>query len=88
MNLGRILAGALLTIWLAITLAFFALRLLPGDVISAQLANAPASSDEIAARRAALQLDAPLLQQYLSYWGKLLRGQLGASLLDGLPVKN
>ena len=76
------------TMWLAVTLAFFALRLLPGDAISAQLADANASPTEIAARRTALNLDAPILQQYVSYLAGLTRGELGVSLLDGSPVQD
>ncbi len=88
MKLSRLFATTLFTIWLAVTLAFFALRLLPGDAISAQLAEANASPKEIAARRAALSLDAPLLQQYASYLAGLARGKLGVSLLDGSPVQD
>ena len=88
MKLSRLFATTLFTIWLAVTLAFFALRLLPGDAISAQLADANASPKEIAARRAALSLDAPLLQQYASYLAGLARGKLGVSLLDGSPVQD
>ncbi len=88
MKLSRLFATTLFTIWLAVTLAFFALRLLPGDAISAQLAEANASPKEIAARRAALSLDAPLLQQYASYLARLARGKLGVSLLDGSPVQD
>ncbi len=88
MKLSRLFATTLFTIWLAVTLAFFALRLLPGDAISAQLADANASPKEIAARRAALSLDAPLLQQYASYLAGLARGKLGVSLLDGSSVQD
>lgn len=86
MKLSRLFASALFTVWLAVSITFFALRLLPGDAISAQLAEANASAAEIAARRAALQLDLPLAQQYLAYLAGLLRGELGVSLLDGYPV--
>lgn len=88
MKLSRLFATTLFTVWLSVSLAFLALRFLPGDAISAQLSIVNASSTEIAARRAALQLDTPLFQQYTSYLFGLLRGQLGVSLLDGLPVQD
>ena len=83
---ARRLLTTLLVIWAAVTLAFVALRLLPGDALSAQLTQGGASAAEIAARRAALGLDAPPLQQYVVYLGGLLRGDLGVSLLNRQPV--
>lgn len=76
-------AGVLL---LTLTLAFFALRALPGDAITAQLTQSGASADAIAQRRAALGLTEPLPVQYLGYLGGLLRGDLGVSLISGQPV--
>lgn len=86
MNLSRILLTTLLTLWLATSLAFFALRVLPGDAISAQLSTVHASAAEMEARRSALGMDEPYLQQYLTYWRQLVGGDFGTSLLDGLPV--
>jgi peptide/nickel transport system permease protein len=76
----------LLTLWLAVTLAFFALRILPGDVITAQMEGIGATDEQIAARRAALGLDRPVGEQYAEYIGGLLRGDLGESMLTGLSV--
>ncbi|MCY3935893.1 MAG: ABC transporter permease [Chloroflexi bacterium] len=86
MNLSRIFLTTLFSLWLAASLAFFALRVLPGDAISAQLANVPVSAAELEARRKAMGLDEPYLQQYWVYWRQLARGDFGNSLLDGLPV--
>ena len=86
MNLSRTLIISIFTIWLALTLAFLALRVLPGDAISTQLSSVNASLTEIEARRAALGLDKPFLLQYFSYLQKIAQGELGVSLLDGLPV--
>ncbi len=80
------LATTLAVIWLAATLAFFALHVLPGDAIQGELLGSGASVDEIAQRRAALGLDAPVLVQYENYLLSLLRGDLGVSLLNGQPV--
>ncbi|GAB4440557.1 MAG: ABC transporter permease [Anaerolineae bacterium] len=84
--LARRLLTALAVIWAAATLAFLALRVLPGDAIAGQLAQGGASATEIAARRAALGLDAPLAEQYLAYMAGLVRGDLGVSLLNRQPV--
>lgn len=77
------IVGAL---WLVATLTFIALRLLPGDAITAQLIGSGASSAQIAARQTALGLDQPLGMQYVRWLSGLLSGDLGVSLLDGQPV--
>lgn len=82
----RPLLSTAATLWLAVTLAFFALRILPGDAVQTQLEESGASAATIAQRRAALGLDEPLLAQYGRFLGGLLRGDLGVSLLDGQPV--
>ncbi len=86
MTLLRQIITALATLWFAATLAFFALRVLPGDAIEAQLRESGAGADVIAERQAALGLDDPPLVQYGRYLTGLLRGDLGVSLLDGRPV--
>ncbi len=86
MRLLRRLAAAIGVIWLAATLAFFALRVLPGDAIQGQLLGSGASSSAIADRRAALGLDDPALTQYGRWIAGLGQGNLGVSLLDGQPV--
>ncbi len=78
--------GVLTTLWLAGTLAFLALRLAPGDAITLQLTLSGATDSQIAVRRAALGLDAPLAEQYLAMWHGILRGDLGVSLVNGRPV--
>ncbi|PJF35385.1 MAG: hypothetical protein CUN49_10840 [Candidatus Thermofonsia Clade 1 bacterium] len=78
--------SALFTLWSAATLAFIALRLAPGDAIVLQLALSGATESQIAARRAALGLDLPLGVQYLNMLSRLLRGDLGVSLVNGRAV--
>jgi len=73
-------------VWLALTIAFFALYLLPGDAVLDALAASGASSSLIEARRSSLGLDRPPIEQYLHYLGGLARGELGVSLQDGRPV--
>lgn len=77
---------ALLTLWLTVTLAFFALRLLSGDAIEAQLAGSGQAESVIAMRRADLGLDQALHWQYLHFLGRALQGDLGLSLYGGQTV--
>lgn len=86
MSLIRVIFSSLLIIWLAATLAFFALRVIPGDAIETQLIESGASASTIAERRAAAGLNAPLPAQYVDFLSGLWRGDLGVSLLDGRPV--
>jgi ABC-type dipeptide/oligopeptide/nickel transport system permease component len=86
LSLIRQFVSTLLIIWLAATLAFFALRVLPGDAIESQLIESGASASTIAERRAAAGLDHPLPTQYVEFLSGLWRGDLGVSLLDGRPV--
>ncbi|MBK8026056.1 MAG: ABC transporter permease [Chloroflexi bacterium] len=83
---SRVVWRAVIAIALAATLAFFALRAVPGDALTAQLRESGASDEVIAERRAALGLDAPLSMQYSGFMLRLLRGDLGVSLLDGRTV--
>lgn len=78
--------SALITLWLAATLAFLALRLAPSDAITLQLTLSGATERQIAARRAALGLELPLGAQYLNMLSGLLRGDLGVSLVNGRAV--
>ena len=88
--LGGRAAFYLFTLWAAITINFFLPRLMKGDAVDQYLArNRNVSPEAAAALRALLGLDSDksLWQQYLDYWGLLLRGDLGVSLLHGLrPV--
>lgn len=75
------------SVWLALTLAFFLLRLLPGDAIQAQGIQAGLSSSAIEDRRQALGLHRPATEQYLHYLAQLGGGDLGVSLVTGESIK-
>jgi peptide/nickel transport system permease protein len=64
---------------------FLFLRLIPGDPATAFLRES-ATADQIAAFNERLGLNKPLPEQYLSYMGKVLHGDLGTGLHSGLPV--
>ncbi|MBC7870926.1 MAG: ABC transporter permease [Chitinophagaceae bacterium] len=84
--MGRQVVSALITIWLAGTVAFFSLRVLPGDAISAQLIRGGASEADIDRRKAELGLDAPMLLQYERFLIDTLQGDFGNSLTSQQPV--
>jgi len=89
-------AKALFTVFVVITLTFFLVRLMPGNpvevFINGLMQQYGFSYDEAKNQAAALfaiDLDAPLYLQYLSYLRSLLQGDLGTSLLSsGIPVSN
>lgn len=69
-------------------LVFFAIRLIPGDAITAMLGTEAGMLT--ANQRAALEeyfgLDKPVYEQYLSWIGNLLQGDMGYSVRHGQPV--
>ncbi len=82
----RRLLSTLGVIWLAATLAFFALRVLPGDAIESQLIDSGAPAADLQQQRELYGLTGSLPLQYSRYLAGLLRGDLGLSLLGGEPV--
>ena len=66
-------------------LLFLWLRALPGDPARALLGE-KATDEAIARINAQYGFDQPLLQQYLTYTGQLLRGDFGISPRTGEPV--
>jgi ABC-type dipeptide/oligopeptide/nickel transport system permease component len=67
------------------TLVFSLIHLIPGDPAQAMLGET-ASPQEIAELRARLGLDRPLTEQYTSFLGGVIRGDLGLSLRTSQPV--
>lgn len=84
----RRLLSLLLSIWLAVTIVFILLRMLPGDAITAQLMQSGAANEAIEVQRSFFGLDRPLLAQYIDYLTGLLRGDLGYSLTTREPVNH
>jgi peptide/nickel transport system permease protein len=64
---------------------FAFVHLLPGDPATAILGQ-HATPERVAAMRQYLGLDDPLWQQYLSYLGNVVRGDLGSSIINNQPV--
>ncbi len=72
----RILMG-IVTAFVVATLTFFIMNLVPGGPFLSEKAVTPQAQ---AAMEAKYGLDKPLFQQYLTYMGGLLHGDLGVSL--------
>ena len=68
------------------TIAFALMYLLPGDPASAMLARSGASAEQIAELREELGLDSPFHVQYVGYFSRVLRGDLGNSIVSQEPV--
>jgi len=86
--------GAIPTLFIIVTLAFFMMRIAPGGPFDSQRRLPPEIEHNI---KAAYNLDKPVYEQYLIYLGRLVRGDLGPSfknkdftvtelIADGLPV--
>jgi len=74
-------------LWGAATLAFLAFRVIPGDPVDVMLGPQAQVSEAIKdGIRAELGLDRPPFEQYVSYLGQLLRGDLGESYQLRMPV--
>jgi oligopeptide transport system permease protein len=90
----RRLLGAIPTLFIIITLAFFMMRLAPGGPFDSQRRLPPEIEHNI---EVAYNLDKPVYEQYFIYLGRLAHGDLGPSyknkdftvtemIADGLPV--
>ncbi len=76
----RRLAGAFLVLVLVSLLSFALIWLVPGDPAAAFL-DASATPEQVAKLRSALGLDLSLPQQMLGWYGRILSGDLGQSIL-------
>lgn len=77
-----------LVLLLASSLAVFAaIRLAGGDVTAARL-PASATAEDRALFRQQMGLDKPILEQYVRYFGDLIRGDLGNSLTNNASISS
>lgn len=83
--LGRRIARLAVSLAALVTIAFMLIHLIPGDPVRAAL-GIFAPQELVEARRHALGLDQPLLQQYANYVQGLAQGDLGTSLALRQPV--
>lgn len=82
----RLLSG-LVVLFVLSSVLFFVMRAVPGDVVRLQLADAGSVSPErMAEIEAQLGLDEPVLSQYVTWLGNVVRGDFGDSLWERRPV--
>lgn len=86
----RIIVQGLLTILAVTTFTFFLIRLMPGNPVEVKIEQLMVQQNmtyEEAQRSAAGLFDfdpnAPLVEQYIAYLGKLVQGDLGKSITKG-----
>ncbi len=84
----RRLLVAIALVWVVATIIFSILHLIPGDpaVLLASSGGIAPPPETVEALRKEMGLHRPVLEQYLSYMGGLLRGDLGRSFLDNYPI--
>jgi peptide/nickel transport system permease protein len=78
-TLGRLLS-AIPVLFVVSLVSFAIIALVPGDMAS-EMAGPSATAEELARLRAQLGLDKPILQRMVEWYGGLLRGDLGESVL-------
>ncbi|ACQ81693.1 binding-protein-dependent transport systems inner membrane component [Beutenbergia cavernae DSM 12333] len=83
--IAKRLAIGLLTIWGVVTAVFIVVRMAPGDQATVAL-GPDATTAEVEALRHSLGLDRPVLVQYVSYLGDVLRLDFGESYRFGRPA--
>lgn len=81
----RRLLAAVPTLLAVLTLVFLIVRVVPGDPALVILGD-QATPDAVAALRTRLGLDPPIWQQYFSFLGAALTGDIGVSMVTGRPV--
>jgi peptide/nickel transport system permease protein len=75
------------TAFLVVTLAFFAMHIVPGDAVLASIEEGTSlRPEQIAQMRESLGIDKPLLVQYGNWLRNALQGDFGKSLATGRPV--
>lgn len=86
-GLGR-LGQYALVLWAAVSVNFALPHLAPGDPVEYLYAGDSVSltPEQLDAIRAGYGLDAPLLEQYATFWADLARGDLGTSVRYNEPV--
>lgn len=82
------IGGAIAVLFTVATLAFVSLQFIPGDPADAAVGGpgSQTSAEALEAARAQYGLDRPVPLQYLAFLGRLLRGDLGESYAQKVPV--
>lgn len=84
--IGRRVAQALLVLFGASIMVFLLVRVLPGDPVDLLAAEEGATAEQRALLRAEMGLDQPLPLQYATFILQAIRGDLGISITQRIPV--
>jgi ABC-type dipeptide/oligopeptide/nickel transport system permease component len=76
---------AIPTLFAVLTIIFLLMRVVPGDPAYAVLGDY-ATDEAVTALRKQMGLDKPIWEQYVTYMGDILRGDLGDSLVTRKPA--
>ncbi|MEJ5928960.1 ABC transporter permease [Corynebacterium sp. H128] len=85
LQLARFGARYAATFLVSSVVVFLLLRVVPGDPAEIAL-GVTATAEAVAAKRTQLGLDQPLVAQYFTWMGGLLRGDFGTSLTSGAEI--
>ncbi len=85
--LAQRLIDLMVVLWGVSALVFLMIRFIPGDAVQIMLgANVEITPERLQALYQKIGLDKTLLEQYVSWIGGVLTGDLGTSLWTGAPV--
>jgi peptide/nickel transport system permease protein len=79
------IAVSLVLLWVVVTFTFLLLQFVPGDP-AAVILGGQGTPAQIAQVRAELGLDRPVIDQYGTWLGRVLRADLGRSVISGQSV--
>lgn len=85
-SLGRKAGQTLATLFGVSLVAFFLIRMVPGDPITLLIGERGASPEVMEELKARVGLDRPLIEQYIKFMSNTVQGDLGTSILSGRPV--
>src|SRR5947209_16880026 len=77
---------AIPTLFLVSVVVFLVLRVMPGDVTTVLLQDVHYSKQDAEQLRSRLGIDKPVVKQYSSWIGGVLKGNFGKSLLNGQAI--
>jgi peptide/nickel transport system permease protein len=88
MRVLSVVGRGIATLWLASSLVFVTLRLLPNNILIAQSIEANMDAEAITRQIQQFGLDKPIWEQYIAYYVGLLRGDWGRSLRNNQLVRD
>ncbi len=83
----RKVLNAILTIILVASFNFALFRILPGDPARLLLPKGKQPPEAVAKQRAIFNLDKPMWQQFVLYWGDTIQGKFGMSFAEKRPYR-